>query len=251
MTLNHNQRIARAFAARAQDYERYAGLQADIANRLALLLGGGECLKVLEIGCGTGFLTRHLLTRYPYGDFFITDLAPEMVAHCRARYQSANGRALRFAIMDGEAPDSAERFDLIALSMTLQWFADPLQALQRLKGLLTPGGVLFYAAPGPDSFAEWRAALDACGLRHGLVDMPQLPGVVEVETREVAYGSGIAFLNALKAIGAATPRHGYSPLPPGSLRAGLRKLEHAHDSRVTWQIIYGRICELAEDEIFR
>ena len=155
----------------------------------------------------------------------------------------------RFATMDGEAPDCGAGFDLVALSMTLQWFADPLLGLQRLKGLLKPGGVMYFAAPGPDSFPEWRAALDACGLRHGMVEMPQLPGVVEVETREVAYASGIAFLNALKAIGAATPRHGYCPLPPGSLRAGLRELEHTHDSRVTWQIVYGRICAEADDDI--
>lgn len=251
MSLNHNQRVAQAFAARAADYERSARIQAGIASRLASLLGAGERRKILEIGCGTGLLTHHLLARYPRGDFLITDLAPEMVAQCRARYQRANGRALRFAAMNGEAPDCAARFDLIALSMTLQWFADPLRALQRLRQLLTSGGEVFYAAPGPDSFPEWRAALDARGLRHGMIEMPHLPGIVEVETRVVDYGSGIAFLNALKAIGAATPRRGYAPLPPGSLRAALRELEQAHASRVTWQIVYGRICAPPGDAICR
>ncbi|GBE42651.1 MAG TPA: methyltransferase domain-containing protein [Rhizobiales bacterium] len=242
MTLSRNQQIAGAFAARARDYERNAALQADVAEKLAQHLPGSGHRKILEIGCGTGFLTRHLLARYPHGDFLLTDLAPEMVMQCRARYSLANGRAIRFAIMDGEAPDCTERFDLIALSMTLQWFADPLAGLQRLRDLLRPGGTLVFSAPGPGSFPEWRAALEACGLRRGVIEMPQLPGVVERETRKVEYGNAAAFLNALKAIGAATPRAGYDPLPPGSLRAALRKLEQDDGARVSWRIVYGVLC---------
>ncbi len=242
MTLSRNRRIAGAFAARAGGYERNAPLQAEIAGKLAQFLPGPGPLKVLELGCGTGFLTRHLLARYPHGDFLLTDLAPEMVARCRARHGRVNGRALRFAVMDGEAPGCSERFDLIALSMTLQWFADPLNALQSLREMLNPGGQLLFATIGPGSFPEWRAALEACALPRGLIEMPQLPGVVAHETRKVEYGSGAAFLKALKAIGAATPRAGYRPLPPGSLRAALRKLEQEEGARVSWRIVYGALC---------
>lgn len=247
MTLSRNAKIAKAFAARVRGYERNASLQAQIAEKLARLLPELETPKILELGCGTGFLTRHLLERYPHGDFLITDLAPEMVAECRRRMEGAGKRSCVFAVMDGEAAESGEKFDLIALSMTLQWFADPLTGLQRLKGLLKPGGQLLFATTAPGSFPEWRGALDACGLRHGLIVMPQLPGVVEQETRKVEYGGGIAFLKALKAIGAVTPRPGYEPLPPGRLRAALRQFERGHGGQVSWRIVYGGIC--AEDDI--
>jgi len=241
MTSPRNAKVAKAFAARAQGYEQNASLQAEIAEKLARLLPDLERPKVLEIGCGTGFLTRHLLERYPHGDFLITDLVPEMLAVCRTRMEGADKRPCRFAMMDGEAPDCGAGFDLIALSMTLQWFANPVEGLQRLKGLLKPGGHLLFATTGPDSFPEWRGALDACGLRHGLIAMPQLPGVVEQETRIVDYGGGVAFLKALKAIGAITPRTGYEPLPPGCLRAGLRLFEQSHGGQVSWHIVYGRM----------
>jgi len=71
--------------------------------------------------------------------------------------------------------------------------------------------------------------------------MPELPGVVEQETRKVDYGNGVAFLKALKAIGAAIPRIGYEPLPPGKLRAVLRLFEQRHGGQVNWRIVYGRI----------
>jgi malonyl-CoA O-methyltransferase len=240
-----NAKVAEAFAARAGDYEQNASLQSEIAGKLARLLPELERPKVLEIGCGTGFLTRHLLERYPHGDFLITDIAPEMLEVCRARIDAANARQCRFAVMDGEEPDCGTGFDLIALSMTLQWFAKPDEGLHRLQGLLKPGGYLLFATTGPDSFPEWRGALDACGLPCGLIAMPRLPGVMDEETRKADYGGGVAFLKALKAIGAITPHDGYDPLSPGRLRAALRCFEHDHGGQVSWRIVYGRIC--AED----
>jgi malonyl-CoA O-methyltransferase len=241
MTLSPNQNVARAFAAHAGEYERHAFLQAEIAVRLGELLPPLRQPKILEIGCGTGFFTRHLIDHYSRGDFLITDLAPEMLDKCRAQFQSENGRAVQFAVMDGEAPDCEAGFDLIALSMTLQWFADPLEGLQRLKAMLKPGGLLLYATLAPDSCFEWRDALDGCGLRQGMISMPELPGVVDRVTQEVIYDSGVDFLRALRSIGATTPRPGYAPLPPGSLRAALRRLDRDHEARVTWQIVHGLV----------
>ncbi len=241
MVLSRNRLVAARFARAARTYEHHAELQADVAAKLAELLPALERPRVLEVGCGTGFLTRHLLERYPHGDFLITDLAPEMVERCSAQHESRNGRSILFATMDGEAPDCVGKFDLVALSMTAQWFADPLSGLQGLTRLLKPGGCVLYAAPGPGCLPEWRAALENSGLPYGGVDMPELPHIVSEEDRTVDYGSGIAFLRTLKAIGATTPRPGYVPLPPGHLRAALQRLERDHGARISWRIAYGKI----------
>ena len=174
--LNRNRRVARCFGARAGEYEDHAGLQRQIASELATLLPSREAPSVLEVGCGTGFLTAHLLDAYRQGDFLITDIAPEMVAECRERQGSSPVQKMRFAEMDGEAPDAAGPFDVIALSMTLQWFADPLTGLARLGGLLNPGGQIVYATLGPDSFPEWRAALAVENVPDGTITMPGAAG---------------------------------------------------------------------------
>ena len=241
MHLSRNHLVAARFARAARTYERHAGLQRDVAAKLAEYLPRLEHPRVLEVGCGTGFLTRHLLQRYVQGDFLITDLAPEMVAQCRARYESRNGRSILFDTMDGEAPGCDGSFDLVALSMTLQWFTDPLAGLRRLTRLLKPGGHLLYAAPGAGSLVEWQTVLEKCGLPRGSVEMPDLPQVVDLEERTVRSANGLAFLQTLKGIGATTPRPGYVPLPPGSLRRALQRFEDDHGACATWRIVYGHI----------
>lgn len=231
--------VARRFGASAGDYDAHAELQAQVAAHLASFLPICERPSVLEVGCGTGLLTAHLLKAYPEGDFLVTDLAPEMLEACKRRVGGKGG--LRFAQMDGEAPAPDESFDVIAMSMTLQWFADPIAGLERLLGLLRPGGTLVYAAPGEANFPEWRAVLAAEGLPDGTVAMPPLPGAVEERNIAVAHPDGRSFLAGMRAIGAGEPRGGYAPLPPGALRRALRRLEREHGARVTWHIVFGQL----------
>jgi malonyl-CoA O-methyltransferase len=235
--LSRNRSVARRFGARAGDYDSHAGLQRRVAARLARLLPETSGPSVLEVGCGTGFLTGHLLAAYPGGRFLITDLAPEMVERCEARYGAARGA--RFAVLDGEMPVGRARFDLIASSMTLQWFADPLTGLSRLKTLLKPGGAVCYATLGPENFPEWRDALAAEGLPAGSRMVPELPGTAREQRDTVVYPSGRAFLAAMKAIGAGEPAPDYRPLPPGAMRRALRRLERDHGASVTWHLVYG------------
>lgn len=241
MDLHRNARVAAEFAARARDYEANATLQRQVAKELAVFLPELERPDVLEVGCGTGFLTQRLVDAYPGARFLITDLAADMLAVCRERLARASRSDVRFALMDGEAPDLAARFDLIATAMTLQWFSDPAAGLARLKGALKPGGHLLFATLGPDCFPEWRSALAATGVAEGTVRMPRLDGVIHEEHLTFRYDTGHAFLQRLKSIGAALPRPGYQPLSPGALRAALRRLEQDSGGRVTWHVVYGHL----------
>lgn len=231
--------VARRFGDKARQYDAHAALQARVAAHLAGMLPPHAEPGVLEVGCGTGLLTAHLLEAYPRGRFLITDLAPEMLEACERRV--AGDASVRFAQMDGEAPLGGETFDVIALSMTLQWFNDPVFGLRRLAGRLRPGGTLLYAAPGEGNFPEWRAALAAEGLPDGTVAMPQLPGVMEELDIPMSHPDSRAFLAGMRAIGAGEPRRGYAPVSGGALRRALRRLEREHGARVTWNIVFGRL----------
>ena len=123
--------------------------------------------RVLELGCGTGLFSRHLLARYPDGRFLLTDLAPSMVEQCRRNLAVASKQRVSFEIMDAARPTADGPFDLIATSMTLHWLADPAAALATLRKRLAPGGVLIYATISGKSFPEWRATLEEQGLPIG------------------------------------------------------------------------------------
>ena len=75
-----------------QNYDRYLGpilfhgYADDIASRLAIRPG----LRVLEVACGTGLVTRRLLDRLRgQGSLVATDLNEAMIAHGRREVPAA------------------------------------------------------------------------------------------------------------------------------------------------------------------
>jgi malonyl-CoA O-methyltransferase len=236
----HSARIAESFAARAGSYESHAGLQNAVAARLAGFLPELERPRVLELGCGTGLFSRHLVRRYRQGRFVMTDAAPAMIAECRRNLSGLGATDISYEVMDAGQASGHARLDLIVSSMTLHWLADPAASLERLRGLLAPGGLLLYATLGPESFAEWRAGLASCGLETGLADIQPLPGVVDEEKFTPDAGT-LSFLRRMKAVGGLTPRQGYQRLSPGALRRAIRATDSQLGGRVTWHIVYGAV----------
>jgi malonyl-CoA O-methyltransferase len=233
--------IAAGFGARAGSYELHAGLQRAVADKLARLLPELNFPRVLELGCGTGLFSRHLVERYPEGNFVLTDVAPAMIAECRRNLAPLSGMAhISFEVMDaGEAGGHAD-LDLIVSSMTLHWLADPVASLGRLRQFLVPSGVMLYATLGMDSFAEWRAVLASEGLPSGLADISPLPGVVD-EERLVPDADTLSFLRRIKAVGGLTPKEGYTPLSAGALRRAVHATDARFGGRITWHIVYGAL----------
>jgi len=102
----------------------------------ALPLRGDE--RILDLGCGTGVVTRALADRVPRGFVLGIDNSRSMLevasAHTRAN--------LAFALLDiTELPFEAE-FEVIFSNATLHWIADHEQLMKKLYRALTPGGFL-------------------------------------------------------------------------------------------------------------
>jgi malonyl-CoA O-methyltransferase len=235
--------VAAHFGAAVATYETAADIQRQVAASLAeriarLSLPRGP--RVLEIGCGTGLLSRGLIACLPAAEFYFSDIAPPMAEACR------KALARPVLVMDGERPcfGPGARFDLICASLSFQWFRDPARTFRQLAALLAPGGHLAFATLAEDSFQEWRAALAEAGLESGIPAYPGiaawqsfLPGRVEQEHLLSPHEDGRAFLRSLKRIGAGRPAEGYRPLPPGELRRVLRRFEAG--IAVTYHIAYG------------
>lgn len=65
------------FAANLRSYNSLAVVQERICEELAELIGThvpGKITRGLEVGTGTGFLTRRLLERYPDAEWTLNDL---------------------------------------------------------------------------------------------------------------------------------------------------------------------------------
>jgi malonyl-CoA O-methyltransferase len=233
----HKSLVSRRFSGSVRTYDSNSSLQNAVAERLCGVLPANGPEVILEVGCGTGVLTRHMIRRYPDCRFIITDISPEMVFHCREKYR--NMPNLAFAVMDGDRLATEHRFDMIASSMCLQWFDDPLKSIRRQLQNTKPGGSVAFAAIGGNNFPEWQETMNKLGEPAGLIQMPELPGVVREEHIQVDYGCAGNFLASLRATGAQRFRPGYRPMSPSILRRACAAFNRLYAGRITWHIVYG------------
>lgn len=132
---------------------------ARIAERLLRRRGGR---RMLEIGCGLGFVLARLERSF---ETFGIDLSP--FAAEKARRFSPRSRVFT-ADLTATLPEEIEGggFDLILARYVFEHLADPAGALALATRLLAPGGVLFYAVPDTTSPGvrlkgeDWYAYLD-------------------------------------------------------------------------------------------
>ena len=152
ITPDHS-RIARRFSRAVTTYDGNAPAQQHIARRLAAKLPGtfrgADGIDLLEIGPGSGRLTRELAEiLHPASATFI-DLYP----------LHSFGIADRETYITGDAEDwietaPSDRFDIVASASTIQWFADPLRFFRNVRRVLRPGGVFLCSTFLPGNLAE-------------------------------------------------------------------------------------------------
>lgn len=99
--------------------------------------------KVLELACGTGRLTRHLLDILDTdGVLFATDLNEEMLAVAKEKIQDAR---LYWQVVDAqEIPYDNESFDLVVCQFGVMFFPDKRKAFREALRVLQPGGTFLF-----------------------------------------------------------------------------------------------------------
>lgn len=145
------------FAAHFGSYNALAVVQEAICGELDALLG--DCgltapRQALEIGAGTGFLTRRLVERYPQARWTVNDLVCEAQPYVEA---CAGTATVEYLWGDAESIALPSGQDLLASASTVQWFDDLPGFLQHAHALLNSGGVLALTTFGPENFREIKA----------------------------------------------------------------------------------------------
>ena len=156
--------MRRNFAYAAATYDEAAVLAREVGGRMAARLDYVKLAprRVADIGCATGDGIRELQRRYPAALPLAIDFAPPMLMAVKSRVplvRRLRGRAPRLLGADLRAlPLPSGSLDLVWSNLVLHWLDDPLPAFRELHRVLAPGGLLTFAALGPDTLRELRAA---------------------------------------------------------------------------------------------
>ena len=250
--------VRASFDRASASYESAASLQARVAAELLerLAVFAFEPRVVLDLGAGTGRVTRELKHRYRRALVIALDLAPGMLREARRhqqwwrRFERVCGDALRLPLADASV-------DVVFSSLMLQW-CEPLDmALAECRRVLKPDGFFAFSTFGPDTLHELRGAwASADGYNHvnhfvdvhevgdALVRAGLMEPVLDVDRVEVGYPDALSLMRDLKAIGA----HNVTAGRPRALvgRARLKRMQDAYeafrrDDRLpaTYEVIYG------------
>jgi len=99
----------------------------------------GQADRVLDVGCGTGWLPRLIAGRVPEGSVVGIDVSDEMVA--RAQRASAGLQNLTFRVGGVDripAPDAT--FTKVISVESAYYWPDPAQGIREMNRVLRPGG---------------------------------------------------------------------------------------------------------------
>ncbi len=147
--------VGQRFAKHYEDYQVCATVQRSIATTLAASLSR-YCPDIrvklaLEIGMGTGFLSRRLGRLYPDAHWYFNDLVPE------AKAWIPQDLAHKEALMgDAELLELPEGLDMLASASALQWLRDLDAFFLRSFHALKLSGIFAFSSFGPNHMTELR-----------------------------------------------------------------------------------------------
>lgn len=206
-------KIKQSFAAASVTYDGVAALQRTVGKALLAAIDADRLDKsLLDLGCGTGFLTAGLLPRAQ--SIIALDIALPMLQVTRTKL--ADPANVSYVCADAEQlPLAGQVVDGVLSNLALQWCINLETVFTDIKRVLKPGGQLMFSTFGPQTLQELKSAwAEVDDYNHvnefysaeQLTHFLQLSGYVEVVIESALYKSSydsvLVLMKELKHIGA-------------------------------------------------
>jgi SAM-dependent methyltransferase len=133
-------------------------------------------MRLLDVGCGPGSISVGLAAAVAPGPVLAIDLGVDVVAQARQHATDAGVSNLRVERADLLALDQAGGFDVVYAHQVLQHVVDPHAALDAMRRLLAPGGIVAVRdgdygvctwSPPADELTRWLEIYCAVARRNG------------------------------------------------------------------------------------
>ena len=260
--------IKLAFSKAAKNYDTHAIFQKEIAEELLNFVfktphptSHIPYPRILDIGCGTGFLTHGLADKFPDADIFACDISHTMLKVARSKmgggkWEVGSGRCHKkpyFLATDGSVlPYKNKTFDIAASNLTYQWIGNLEGSFKEAHRILRPGGIFIFSTLAPETLKELRYCYAEASAKFNKDGLPPfmafsekqaIQSVLEsvgfknisIETWKMmkTYPDMWALLKTMKSIGAGNPfKDGDKSLARGSI---LKKMAEIYEDRFKTQ----------------
>lgn len=197
----------------AKTYDEFAIVQQEIAKRLHARLEIihskqplSQQAPLLELGGGTGLLTKHLLTTYTQQQLTITDIANNALA--------LNPATEKICLDSHYLPFKSHSFNTVLSNLMMQW-CDIKIVSSEVNRVLNNNGVFLFSTFGPQTLIELKESWQSVDTKHHISDFIDMHNigdillglgfknvVVESEIITLTYEKVLDLLRDLKNIGA-------------------------------------------------
>ena len=209
MSIKDINKIADSFSKAAHHYQKYATLQKivayDLAKKFCAIVKSNS--KIVDLGCGTGFLADFILdfsSAHP-NNIIRLDISPEMLK------QNKTGKKLLADIANPPFKIN-EKFDFIVSSLAFQWLSDPIKTILQYQKFLTKKGVFICSFVGGNTFFELVDVLQECQIKLNINHFLSVNNLVQnlekknffIDSKKIVlqYDGVLSLLKSIKKIGA-------------------------------------------------
>ncbi len=153
-------RVEESFDRSAGEYDEILSHNRTGARRLVEAIPPGDYDEILDVGCGTGFVTEEMVRRFGTSRVTGVDPSEGMLERFRAKLTDLGAEVtlVQAGVHDMPVPDGA--FDAVVSGMAFHWFPEKPAAIAAMGRRLRPGGVLGILASASGTDAEFRTVLE-------------------------------------------------------------------------------------------
>lgn len=192
----NNKHIKKQFEKSMDDYDKNATVQDMMASKMLIELTkiSDNFATVLELGCGTGLMTKRLARNIHFEKYYANDLVEKSKIYVRKFIPNADficGNALKIK--------TGKKAELVISNAMFQWFENPDKAISIIKLLLNKNGILAFSTFAPSNFKE---ITEITGLTLKYKSGEEIEEILEKQGFEILYSESfyeeMSFKNPLE-----------------------------------------------------
>jgi len=151
-------KVKRSFALAARSYDELATLQRKVGLELLEKIDNKRtAYPIIDIGCGTGFMTQQLINRDYVGQIIAIDIALSMVQ--KTRMKMGCFQNVQYLCADAELlPLKKSSVDAVVSNLALQWCQNLTAVFSGFNKALKKEGRLIFSTFGPSTLQELKQA---------------------------------------------------------------------------------------------